>query len=125
MLKRFILVQHESTIKIKVLNCKGGTALRRYRLCFIVLCGLMDNFQHFYVMRPIWSVIMSGQYPKKRSESADCIRCAGGEMGGVDEDEGSLLWPASPLVTTPCPVLALFLSKLSLAVQMLNFLNKS
>ena len=83
MLKKFILVQHESTIKIKVLNCKGGTALRRYRLCFIVLCGLMDNFQHFYVMRPIWSVIMSGQYPKKRSESADCIRCAEGEMGGV------------------------------------------
>ena len=69
MLKKFILVQHESTIKIKVLNCKGGTALRRYRLCFIVLCGLMDNFQHFYVMRPIWSVIMSGQYPKKRSAS--------------------------------------------------------
>ena len=43
-----------------------------------------------------------------------------------DEDEGSLLWPASPLVTTPCPVLALFLNNLSLAVvQMLNFLNKS
>ena len=58
MLKKFILVQHESTItcKIKVLNFKGGTALRRYRLCFIVLCGLMDNFQHFYVTRPIWSV---------------------------------------------------------------------
>ena len=46
--------------------------------------------------------------------------------GGGDEDEGSLLWPASPLVTMPCPVLALFLNKLSLAVvQMLNFLNKS
>ena len=82
MLKKFILVQHEITIMIKVLNCKGGTALRRYRLCFIVLCGLMDNFEHFYVTRPIWSVIMSGQYPKKRSESADCIRCARGEMGG-------------------------------------------
>ena len=123
MLKKFNLVQHENLIMIKVLNCKGGTALRRYRLCFIVLCGLMDNFQHFYVMRPIWSVIMSGQYPKKRSESADCIRCAGGEMG--HEDESSWLWPVSPLVTTPCPVLALFLSKLSLAVQMLNFLNKS
>ena len=96
MLKNFNLVQHESTIKIKVLNCKGGTALRKYRLCFIVLCGLMDNFQHFYVTRPIWSV----QEP--------------------------LLWPASPLVTMPCPVLALFLNKLSLAVvQMLNFLNKS
>ena len=74
-------------------------------------------------------MIISGQYPNKRSESADCIRCAGGEMGaggGGDEDEGSLLWPASPLVTTPCPVLALFLNKLSLAVvQRLNFLNKS
>ena len=81
MLKKFNLVQHESLIMIKVLNCKGGTALRRYRLCFIVLCGSMDNFQHFYVMRPIWSVVMSGRYPKKRSESADCIRCAGGEMG--------------------------------------------
>ena len=46
--------------------------------------------------------------------------------GGGDEDKGSLLWPASPLVTMPCPVLALFLNKLSLAVvQMLNFLNKS
>ena len=83
MLKKFILVQHESTIKIKVLNCKGGTALRRYRLCFIVLCGLMDSFQHFYVTRSIWSVIMSGQYPKKRSESADCIRCTGGEIRGM------------------------------------------
>ena len=82
MLKKFNLVQDESTIVIKVLNCKGGTALRKYRLCFIALCGLMDNFQHFYVKRPIWSVIMSDQYPKKRSESVDCIRCAGGEMGG-------------------------------------------
>ena len=46
--------------------------------------------------------------------------------GGGDEDEGSLFWPASPLVKMPCPVLALFLNKLSLAVvQMLNFLNKS
>ena len=54
---------------IKVLTCKGGTALRKYRLCFIVLCSLMDNFQHFYVTLPIWSVIMSGQYPKKRSAS--------------------------------------------------------
>ena len=37
------------------------------------------------------------------------------------EEEGSWLWPVSPLVTTPCPVLALFLNKLFLAVvQMLN-----
>lgn len=71
MLKKFNLVQHGSTIMIKVLTCKGGTALRKYRLCFIVLCSLMDNFQHFCVTRPIWSVIMSGKY----------IRCAGGEMG--------------------------------------------
>ena len=44
------------------------------------------------------------------------------EVSWGDEEEGSLLWPVSPLVTTPCPVLALFLSKLSLAVvQMLTF----
>ena len=72
-------------------------------------------------------MIIGGQYPKKRSESADCVRCAGGEMGGGGGMKTrALLWPVSPLVTTPCPVLALLLNKLSLAVvQMLNLLNKS
>ena len=77
MFKKVHLVQHESTI----MNCKAGTTVERYRLCIIVLCGLMNNFQHFYVTRPIWSVIITGQYSKKRSESADCIRCARSEMG--------------------------------------------
>ena len=48
------------------------------------------------------------------------------EGGGGGVKTKALLWPLSHLVTTPCPVLALLLNKLSLAVvQMLNFLNKS
>ena len=79
MLKNFNLAQHESTIKIKVLNCKGGTALRKYRLCFIVLCGLMDNFQHFYVTRPIWSVqeplwllVCHNKWPVSKEKIGEC-----------------------------------------------------
>ena len=79
MLKEFNLVQHEITIMIKVLNCKGGTALRRYRLCFIVLCGLMDNFQHFYVTRPIWSVqeplwllVCDNKWPVSKEKIGEC-----------------------------------------------------
>ena len=79
MLKNFNLVQHESTIKIKVLNCKGGTALRKYRLCFIVLCGLMDNFQHCYVTRPIWSVqeplwllVCDNKWPVSKEKIGEC-----------------------------------------------------
>ena len=46
--------------------------------------------------------------------------------GGGGVNTRALLLPVNHLVTTPCPVLALLLNKLSLAVvQMLNFLNKS
>ena len=101
MLKKFILVQHESLIKIKVLNCKGGTALRWYRLCFIVLCGLMDNFQHFYVTRPIWSVIMSQENFKmsiyyNRNFTVVCLNLVekekeGGDIGLKRERSSSLI----------------------------------
>ena len=71
----------------------------------------------FFVPRPIWSVIMSDQYPEKRSESGNCIRFAEGGMGGGrDEDECSRFLSAIPVVTVPFPILALFLNKLSLAV---------
>ena len=78
-------------------------------------------------MRDASYLVCDNEWPVSKEKIGELRIVSGArEVRWGDEDEGSLLWPASPLVTTPCPVLALFLNNLSLAVvQMLNFLNKS